>query len=122
MRGKPFEVVAEFKKCPVCGSNRGFMKKLAKEVKKKGWMREDMAWWLQILEGVVIEMTPAMETKIPMGSVLPAYKVCLEVCLGCGCIYAGKIMRGEAVKGLRPPTKKGILPPDFPPGLVFGKG
>lgn len=111
MPGKPFELVKEFKKCPACGSNLGFMKKLAKRVKKKGWMDEEFHFWMQIHQGVVKQATPAMDAKIPMGSTLPAYKICLEVCQECGCVYAGRIYEGEAAKTLTAPKPIG---PDDP--------
>lgn len=121
MPGKPFELVKEIKKCPACDSNLGFMKKLAKKLKKKGWMDEEFHFWMFVREGIVHQASPIVDAKIPIGSGLPAHKVCIEVCSECGCVYAGRIYEAEAVKGVKMPKPTG--PEDLMSKLPFiGKG
>ena len=94
----PEEIVVQFDKCPACGSKRRFVEGLADEVKDKGWMRPDLNFFANIINGIVRENTAQMEQKIPIGSKVPSYVICLDACVDCGCIYAVKLSRGEAQK------------------------
>ena len=94
------EIIAEFSKCPACGSEKRFVEEMAKEMKDKGWMREQLSFFALMINGVVKDENPVSESKIPIGSNVPAYGIGLDVCLDCGCIYAVKLIRDEVTKTL----------------------
>lgn len=122
MENKP-ELVAEFK-CPVCtlrellatlveglearGVPEPFTKAMADMVKAQGWMHPDITFYLQIWQGAVYD--PAWVNKIPKGSKLPAYHVYLNVCSGCGCIYASKLEKSIGVKRGGPQVPSLVIP------------
>lgn len=124
----PEEIVAQFDKCPVCklreelakilgkpelaiGDGAGrFVEELSNEVKSKGWMRPELNFYAQMLRGIVRDGSPEIEAKIPIGSTIPTYNICFDVCADCGCLYAVKLVRGEAKKTL-PPTSQMQIPP-----------
>jgi hypothetical protein len=110
----PMPVSLEFN-CPICGEKgKGLGRSLAKKVKERGLMRQEGDFAVLQFEGVVRD--PAMEAKIPIGAKMPAFKIFIEACMECGCLYVGKMVIGEVVKGAGPPT---IPPP--PPGGLFSK-
>jgi len=94
------QIVAEFDKCPACGSTKRFVEELANEVKAKGWMHPELNFVAYIIRGMVKQDSPEIEAKIPIGSIVPGYGIMLDVCLDCGCIYAVKLVRDEARKTL----------------------
>ena len=87
------EIVAEFKTCPVCHSERGFAQMLADEAKEKGYMRKDSEFFAQVINNMVIDSDEGR--IIPAGGrLITAMSACLEVCLECGNVYAKKLVRG----------------------------
>jgi len=94
------EIVGKFSKCPCCGSERRFVQELADEVKAKGWMNILLNFCALFINGVVKDDDPAIERKIPIGSIVPAYGIGVDVCLDCGCIYAAELVRDKVKKTL----------------------
>ncbi len=96
----------EFKKCPACGSENRFLEELGNELKERGLAREEWIMHLDVREGHVVDQVK--EAAIPIGSDVPAFGIITDVCMDCGCIYAGVLQRRDAKKGL-PPVGK--MPP-----------
>lgn len=105
-------IIIEFDKCPNCGSKERLVGGLAEKEKKKGNMRKDLNFYAYIIPGVVKD--PQREHQLLIGTSLPAYKICLDVCLQCGTIYTAKIEIGEATKQLRQPLEPKKPPTDLP--------
>jgi hypothetical protein len=89
--------IMEFK-CPACGSGNRLAGSLAEKVKESGWMRPDLNFYASIVTGVVLDQQ--MEPRIPIGSSIPGYHICLDVCLDCGCYYAAKVEIIKVVKSI----------------------
>lgn len=107
---KALPTVLEFN-CPACGSPDRLGQRLAQKVKDRGLMRPELGYYAWQVEGVVRD--PTKELVVPIGSKLPAFRIFVDACLQCGCLYAAKVEIGEVVKGLMP-TIKGP-----PPGSLF---
>ncbi len=97
----------EFTKCPQCGSERKFLEELGKELKERGLAREEWNMHLDVKEGHVVDQLK--EAAIPIGSEVPGFGIITDICMDCGCIYAGVLERRDAKKGL-PPAR------NIPPG------
>jgi ribosomal protein S27AE len=84
----------------------GLVEDIALEVKAKGWMRADLEVCATELNGIVGDL--ALDAKIPIGSILPAFRVKVDVCSKCGSVYAVKIIRTEVKKSLNliPPSNR----------------
>lgn len=95
------ELLAEFDKCPVCGSPNRLMESLLGE-------NEGGATPCLLLMSSV-----AANPRVPVliGSVVPVGIAIVDACLDCGVIYAPKLIKGEAKAGMGPPQQ---TPPDIP--------
>lgn len=116
MPKKKPEIIAEFDKCPVCGSTRRFADSVAAEQKEKGLMGQDLPVGVWEFYGPLFD--PRMASKMLVGATVPGIRVTIDACLDCGTIYAIRLTREEislqAAKG--PP---GQPPPSFiPPGMA----
>ncbi|KKN53798.1 hypothetical protein LCGC14_0598910 [marine sediment metagenome] len=103
----------QFYQCPNCGLNERFFEILSKELKDKGYAREEWRFSLDFRQGVVIDKT--REAAIPMGAKIPSFQVTTDVCFGCGTIYAIELKSSEATKSIVP---KIIKPGDELPPMA----
>ena len=99
--GKQEPKVMEFAKCPACGSTKKLSTCLIDKLKAKGWARAKFE--CSEVKLIVI-MDPIMQNLIPMGSQIPAMEIRMDICLGCGCQYAVKVIETSA-RVSPPPTK-----------------
>jgi len=109
------KIVAEFEKCPVCGSTRRFAGSIGDEQKGKGQMGQDLPVGVWEFAGPLFD--PRLVSKFLVGSKVPTIRVTIDVCLDCGTIYAVRLERGEAslrAVVAQPPQGQ---PPGFPPGM-----
>ena len=100
---QPIEKI--FDKCPNCGSTNQFVGSLAKEVKKRGLIPENVSFYAEIAGGTVID--PKALQRLPIGSSFPAYQICKDVCTDCGTIYAAKLVLMVATKTIQPIQRAG---------------
>ena len=87
-----------FTKCPVCGSTDRFLEQLGDEMKARGLARAEWVFHLSVSSGPVIDSAKA--NSIPIGSIVPTFGLMTDICMGCGCLYAVDIARGEVKKTL----------------------
>lgn len=92
-------------KCPSCGSDRRLGKYLSNKVKAKGWMREDLNYYLHEMSAVVSD--PQKEMIKPIGSTSLMFRAYMDICFDCGCFYAAKIELHTVTKSL-PPAPPGV--------------
>ncbi len=111
------EVIAEFDKCPVCGSPERFAETLAKEAKEKGHMAPDYEYYTNVIQGPVRQAS--WENKIPFGATITALWAGTDICMNCGTMYGLKLIKGFAHKPAIPPG--GEVPPPGGP-LIIGRG
>jgi len=93
------------------------MGELVKEAREKGLAMEDFSCTLALLGQPVADQR--MMSKILVGTTVPMGVAAIDVCLGCGCIYAIEASRGNArieVQQMPPP---GFRPGSMPP---MGRG
>lgn len=102
MNEKP-TVIATFDKCPNCGSTERLAESLAKEVKERGLMRQELENYVHILDGVIQD--PQRASMLPIGSSMPAFTAHMDICRNCGAYYSVKILGGRAVKMPGPPPR-----------------
>ena len=108
------EIMAEFDRCPVCGSTRRFAEEVAKEQVEKGAMEPGLKYGLQQVGGPILD--PRKASQMLVGARVPAVFALLDVCLGfpdkpCGCVYAVRLERGEAaLQGIQRQSP-GFMPP-----------
>jgi len=110
---KPESKIIRFDKCPNCGSKKRFASDMAQTVKDRGLMRMELEFWENIWQGVVRDVDPRQEAKVPFGTKVPTFYVCVTVCSDCGTIYAGKMVEDTTTKQLpqaTAPTDKLINP------------
>lgn len=88
--------VIKFEKCPVCKSKKRYCESLATKEKAKGHMREELNFHFQVIEGHCKD--PGMEASLPMGTILPAYQVAIDICSDCGTLYVTHIIEGQVIK------------------------
>lgn len=93
-------------KCPHCESDNRLAGSLAEKVKKRGLMREELYFAAWKFEGKVGD--PTKDAIIPYGSSLPYFRIYMDVCLDCGCMYACRVDILQVVKTLKP--KQGGAP------------
>jgi len=110
------KVIAEFSKCPVCGSTRRFAESVAAEQKGKGLMGKDLPVGVWEFAGPLFD--PRMATKMILGTKVPTVRAVIDVCLDCGAVYAVRLERGEASltnvvarPKMGPPPGPGFMPP-----------
>lgn len=89
-----------------------FFGELAQELKDRGIARPEWVFCLDVKQGVAVD--PAKEQSIPIGSEMPAYYYETDACMECGCIYAKKLVRGSAKKGIQPAPQKPLPKMDIP--------
>jgi len=92
----------DFKSCPACGSTNRFFESMANELKDRGVVRKEWAFYLDIKQGVV--MDKVKEQRLIIGSQVPAYTYATDICMDCGCVYAMFIERSNATKSIEPAT------------------
>jgi len=105
-----------FGKCPVCGSKERYCESLGNQEKARGHMRKELTFCLQVIDGACIDK--GLETRLPMGTNLPAYRITTDICMGyptkpCGTIYVTSITEEQLIK------KPNIVLPG-PRNLPFG--
>ena len=92
--------VKEFSECPGCGGESRMFEQMGREVKERGLAKEEMTFYYDMRSGPLA--TQDMLAKLPLGGEVPAFVVCTDICLDCGCIYAVKLESKKAKKGLAP--------------------
>lgn len=107
----------KFEKCPACGSKERFFEGLCQQVKDSGFASEGFEFYLNSLNGVVLDQS--REKSIPVGAEVPGFEVYTDICLGCGTIYAVKLLSGGAEKRVAP-TKLALPGRDIPPFAGLG--
>lgn len=113
------QIIAEFDKCPVCGSTRRFAEEVAQEQKEKGLMGEGLKFGIYQMAGPILD--PSKVNQMLVGTKIPTISALVDVCLDCGTIYAVRLERGEvplrAVVAQPPPGQPppGFIPPGIPP-------
>lgn len=105
------QLLAEFDKCPVCGSKKRLMEELVNEEKEKNKLGAEVTPCL--LKMSSIATTP--KSQVLVGQTVSVGTAVTDVCLDCGTIYATKIYRGEALLQAQP--MRGGMPP---PGMMGG--
>jgi hypothetical protein len=108
-------IIAEFDRCPNCGSSEKLMESIADEQRKKGLIGKDVKYGLHELGGPVLD--GRMVGKLLIGSKVPEAYCLLDCCLACGTIYATRITRGELPAYSRRKPGKGLPPFQMPPGI-----
>lgn len=103
------DVLAEFDKCPNCGSDRRLLKELAQEAKEKGLVSEDFK------PQPLVMATPPLRNPLKPPIIGMKYSnaiILFDVCLECGTLYAFRILRGliEAF----PASGQPVIPPGGP--------
>ncbi len=86
-------IVAEFVKCPVCGSTKRFADSVAAEERAKGLMGDDVPAGVWEFAGPIFD--PRRVDKMLVGSMVPGIRVVTDVCLDCGTMYAVRLIREE---------------------------
>lgn len=111
------QIVAEFDKCPNCGSTRRFAGEVAEEQKEKGAVGEGLKFGLQQVGGPIMDPRKISQTLV--GAKVPVVTALLDVCMDCGTIYAVRLERGEVpLRAVVAQPPKGQPPPGMvPPGL-----
>ncbi len=92
--------VREFSKCPVCGSEKRMFEQMGQEIKERGLTTEEMKFYDEMKAAPLANQD--IIAKLPIGSEIPAFGVATDICLDCGCIYAVRLERTNAKKGLTP--------------------
>ena len=99
----------DFTQCPNCGSEQRFFEELGKEIKARGLASENWKQVYDVQQGVVMDKTK--DSLIPIGSEVPAFLVTTDICLDCGMVYAIRLERHSAKKGVGIPGNVGRMPP-----------
>jgi hypothetical protein len=111
------QIIAEFDKCPACGSTRRFAESVAAEQKEKGLMGQDLPVGVWEFAGPLFD--PRMINKMLVGSKVPTIRVTIDACLDCGTIYAVRVERGEVpLRAVVAQPPKGQQPGFMPPGIA----
>jgi len=89
MRNHEPEVVAEFHRCPACGSNQGFATSMANQEREKGLIRDSLECALDQMGGLIIDRVKSNEetANVPV----PGIRALVDVCLNCGNVYAVRL-------------------------------
>lgn len=109
------QIIAEFDKCPNCGSTSRLAGSVAEEQTEKGLMDKGLKYGIYEVGGPVLD--PRKVNQMLVGTKVPTVTALLDVCLGCGTIYAVRLQRGEvSLKAMvaQPPPGPG-QPPGFGP-------
>lgn len=110
-------IIAEFDKCPNCGSTRRLAGEVAEEQVEKGLMGQDLKYGLYQMAGPILD--PRQVNKMLVGTKVPTVSALVDQCLDCGTIYAVRSERGEVpLKTVVAAPPPGQFPPGFmPPGM-----
>jgi hypothetical protein len=111
-------IIAEFDKCPVCGSTRRWADEVAKEQIEKGVMDKGLKYGIYQMGGPILD--PRKVNQMLVGTKVPTVSALLDVCMDCGTIYAVRLERGEVPLRMvvaQPPPGQ---PPFMPPGMLKG--
>ena len=92
--------VREFAKCPQCGSENRMFEQMGEELKERGLAVDDMHFYYDMRNNMLANQD--IMAKLPIGGKVPAFAVATDICLVCGCIYAVRLERTNAKKGLAP--------------------
>lgn len=112
------QIIAEYDKCPVCGSTRRFAEEVAQEQREKGLMGEGLKFGIYQMAGPILD--PSKVNQMLVGTKIPTVSALVDVCLDCGCLYAVRLERGEVplravVAQPSPGQPPGFMPPGMPP-------
>lgn len=99
--------VKEFKVCPACGSKVRFFEEMTTDLRERGLTSPGWGYYLDAKQGVVFDK--AKEATLLIGSKMPAFAFCSDICVECGTIYVVKLQRMSAEKSLNVATEP--LPP-----------
>ena len=83
------EIVAEFQRCPACGSTEGFASSVANQEREKGLIRDSLECALDQMGGLIIDRVKSNEEN--SGRLVPGIRTLVDVCLNCGNIYAVRL-------------------------------
>jgi len=108
------QIIAEFDKCPNCGSTKRLAGSVAEEQKEKGLMGEGLKFGLYQMAGPILD--PRKVNQMLVGTMIPTISALVDACLDCGIIYAVRLERGEV------PLTAVVAqpPPGPPPGMLRG--
>lgn len=98
----------EFKRCPVCGSEKRLGESLANDIKERKLAGEDFTFSLQLCQGIVKD--DRKEGGYPIGTKVPTIIAMMDACSDCGCVYITRYQIGEVTK--QPQKPKIVLPTD----------
>ena len=87
------QIIAEFDKCPVCGSSKRFAEMVAEEQREKGLLGEGLKYGIYQVGGPILD--PGKVGQMLVGAMVPAITALLDVCLDCGTVYAVRLERSE---------------------------
>lgn len=90
----------EFIKCPQCSSEAKMFEQMGQELKERGLSKDEVKFYYDMRNGALANQE--MLAKLPIGGEIPAFGVATDICLDCGCIYAVRLERQNAKKGLAP--------------------
>jgi hypothetical protein len=105
-------IIAEFDKCPNCGSTKRYAESVADEQREKGLIGEGLKFGIYQVGGPIFD--PRKVNKMLVGSKVPVILALLDVCLDCGALYAVRLERSEV------PLRVVVAqpPPGQPPGFI----
>jgi len=109
------QIIAEFDKCPHCGSTRKFAEEVADEQREKGLMGKGLKVGIFQMAGPVAD--PSKISQMLVGTKVPIISALLDVCMDCGTLYAVRLERGEASLSAIMAQPRG-QPPFMPPGMA----
>ena len=101
----------EFNQCPSCGSVERFCKNIATELRERGLARENFNFYYDERTGGAIDQAKA--NMLIIGSTIPGFHICVDICEDCGTMYVVKLERVEARTSPAPNRKA--------PPTQFGK-
>ena len=101
------QIIAEFDKCPGCGSTNRLAGSVADEQKAKGLLGEDWKLGIYQMGGVIVD--PNKVNQMLVGTKVPVVSALVDVCMDCGMIFAVRLVRGEK-------SLQAVQMPPLPPG------
>jgi len=104
--------IKEFTQSQNCGSTERFCRNMAKELRERGLAREEWNFYFDDRMGAAID--PSKAPMLIIGTSIPGYHICTDICEDCGTIYAVKLERV--------PAKTTPGPSQGPPGMPRNPG
>ena len=92
-----------YESCPVCRSKRRLFEELTAEARANHSALPDYSIAFNSLGGLVVDKR--LQNKLPVGTVIPAFQVKTDICLGCGVVYATFINKSTAKVSIPTATK-----------------